>query len=500
VHGDEQTLATRKIPPAAGVAAGVIFLIVSGCRAHSPGSGERAADSADTITIGFGLNPGADPHLGVQSVTGYLAVENLLDVPPDGKPTPSLAESWSTSEDGLTLRLRLAAAKFHDGTPANAQAVREILLAQLPSLLGPAFDDIDHITATSDRDIQFSLKRPSGFLLESLHFSIRKPNPTEVIGSGPFRVSGQIGDSIELRANADYHGGKPYLQRVLITPYNSIRSAWADMLRGRVDMLYEVGTDAIASLQPSSSVRVIAFDRPYAYLVLLNTRKPLLRDPKFRRGLNDAIDRQALVSGVLGGHATAADTAVRPRHWAYDAQLPRFKYEPRVLVAGPHKATLSCLFADPSFEKIALFLQKELDAVGIDLRLEQVTVEQFRNRGGAGDFDALLGDFPVGSALARQYLFWHSGGPINWGQFRSSEVDAALDAVRHASNDAAYKAGFAAFDRAMVNDPPAIFLAWGQRIRAVSRKFWVPEENGRDVLNSLRLWRPATAEQAASQN
>jgi hypothetical protein len=41
------------------------------------------------------------------------------------------------------------------------------------------------------------------------------------------------------------------------------------------------------------------------------------------------------------------------------------------------------------------------------------------------------------------------------------------------------------------DDPPAIFLAWSVRARAVSKRFDVQGEEGRDVLSTLRFWKPA---------
>jgi len=55
----------------------------------------------------------------------------------------------------------------------------------------------------------------------------------------------------------------------------------------------------------------------------------------------------------------------------------------------------------------------------------------------------------------------------------------------------------AAFQRAMVASPPAIFLAWSERARAVSGRFDVHEEPGRDILNTIRQWRRAEAVSAA---
>jgi ABC-type transport system substrate-binding protein len=111
-----------------------------------------------------------------------------------------------------------------------------------------------------------------------------------------------------------------------------------------------------------------------------------------------------------------------------------------------------------------------------------------------------LADYVQGPNLYRPYLFWHSGSPYNWGGYSDKAVDEALDAIRHATNDETYKAGVAAFQRAMVDDPPAIFLAWRERSRAVSARFAVRAEQGADILSSLHLWRPSTEQLAARRN
>ena len=95
--------------------------------------------------------------------------------------------------------------------------------------------------------------------------------------------------------------------------------------------------------------------------------------------------------------------------------------------------------------------------------------------------------------MVRPALWWHSRGPLNCGGYSSAAVDAALESINRAPDDAAYRAGVAAFQRAIVDDPPAIFLAWSERARAVSTRFEVPVEPGRDILSTLRLWRPVGA-------
>ena len=408
---------------------------------------------------------------------------------------PWLATSWSYSDDGLNLRITLQPhASFHDGTPVTAALLRDALVQQLPGALGPAFDDIAEVRAPSSDELVFVFKRRSTLILEGLNFPIHAGNSN--VGTGPFYEAERRGSSITLRAYDSYYAGRPLIDRVVIEPYSSVRSAWADMLRGQVDMVYELGLDAFDLTRSGNDTGVFTFHRPYSYVVILNLRKPTLQSPALRRAFNSAINRDELVSKVLDGHGRSADGPIWPDHWVKPSGLSHFRYEPREAMAG-QKVTFTCLYSDPSFERIALFLHQALQAVGIDVKMELASVEDAMRRVEAGDFDAWLADVGLAPSLFRQYSFWHSGSPYNWGHYANDRVDAALDAVRASRNDEEYKTGVAAFQRAMIDDPPAIFLAWSERARAVNNRFDVHEEPSRDVLNTLRLWRPAVASGAA---
>ena len=473
----------------------ILLAGVLGCR--GPGA-TVSAPGPITLRIGLGLSVGTRPDIGIQQVARNIALQGLVGVGRDGRPRPLLAESWSVSHDGLVWRVRLHAAAFHSGTPANAPLIQRLLQAQLPGALGPAVEDLAEIRTVSDRDLEFSLRQRSTFLLEGLDVLLEEPGST-LSGTGAFYVVHQD-NRLEMRANDTYYGGKPAIARVTIEPFTSVRAAWADMLRGNVDMLYDVGVDALDSIESSKDVKVFTFQRGYAHMILLNVRKPYLSDPRFRRELNAAIDRGALVRDILAGHGSPAEGPVWPHHWAYSANLPRFQYSPHVRDDRSPARRLKCLFVDPSHERLALAVQRQLQAIGVQLDLEMLPGSQVLSRLQSADFDAILADFVQGPNLVRPYLFWHSGGPFNWGRYADTEVDGALDAIRHAADDDAYRSGVAAFQRAIVDDPPAIFLAWRERARAVSRRFDVAAEPGDDVLTAIHLWRPAASGGMARRN
>ena len=362
-------------------------------------------------------------------------------------------------------------------------------MRDLPGHMGPAFDDIREIVATSTDTLEFQLKRPSTFLMDSLDLPIQKPTEPgqPLIGTGPFQVNSSLdGQEVEMVANEAYYAGRPQIDKIVLRRYESIRAAWADMLRGRVDMLYEVGLDAIDLIQPSRNTKLFAFQRPYAYTVILNTRSGVLKNPALRRGLNAAVNRGSLIEQALRGHGVPAEGPVWPHHWAFSPTAQKFEYKPTPLPP----VEFTCVFVDRSHERIALALQQQLQEVGVRLLIEQLPVDKGLERLNSGNFDAFLIDVANGP-LVRPYLSWHSNGPRNYARYSNQSVDAALSRIQHAVDDAEYKAAVAAFQDAIVADPPAIFLAWSERARAVSTRFEVPAEPGRDILSTLRSWRPA---------
>jgi ABC-type transport system substrate-binding protein len=89
---------------------------------------------------------------------------------------------------------------------------------------------------------------------------------------------------------------------------------------------------------------------------------------------------------------------------------------------------------------------------------------------------------------------------LNWGQFGNATVDRALDEVRRASTDEEIGRAINDVQQAFMDDPPAVFLAWSVRARAVTKRFKVQAEEGRDVWSAMRLWKPTTGQQQASRN
>jgi hypothetical protein len=133
--------------------------------------------------------------------------------------------------------------------------------------------------------------------------------------------------------------------------------------------------------------------------------------------------------------------------------------------------------------------------------LQGASRDEIFERASKHQYEAALTEALSGPTLFRPYLVWHSKAPFNFGESGTAAIDAAFDRVRHAGTEDDLRAAVANVQQAFMDDPPAIFLAWSVRARAVSKRFIVhAPEPGRDILSTLRLWKPATDERHASRN
>jgi ABC-type transport system substrate-binding protein len=161
---------------------------------------------------------------------------------------------------------------------------------------------------------------------------------------------------------------------------------------------------------------------------------------------------------------------------------------------GPADTRLrfTCLVAADD-ERIGLVVKRQLADLGVEMSVEIAPVEQLRAAMTRHDFEAVLLDVISGPSIFRPYMVWHSRGTLNRGLYASAKVDAALEQIQHSTDDESYRTGVALFQQSILDDPPAIFLAWTERARAVSSRFDVRgAEPDTDILGTLRLWRSFT--------
>src|SRR5437773_4035180 len=136
-----------------------------------------------------------------------------------------------------------------------------------------------------------------------------------------------------MKSFPSYYRGAPKIDRIVWKSYTTARTAWAAMMRGEIDFLYDVAPDALEFTRNAGSVQDFYFLRNYVHGIVFNSRRPVFRDPRVRRALNYAVDRSTIMDRVFKGRGLAASTPMWPQHWANDVNLPNYTYDPARAVA-----------------------------------------------------------------------------------------------------------------------------------------------------------------------
>jgi peptide/nickel transport system substrate-binding protein len=456
----------------------------------------------------------ASAGLGLGQLTSTLTLEGLTQASAsgDGRALPRLAARWTWEDEGRRLRMHLRpGVTFHDGTPLTSAVAAEALSRAIARpqnrALYSSVADISSVRPDGDLQLVLDLSQPSAFLPEDLGLplSIGSGN----VGTGPFRLVNRGSQELELERFDRYYLGVPEIERVVILPSDNLRTSWTRLLRGEVDMVTDVPPEAIEFIQ-NDDVQVFSFARSYQFLVAFNARSAQFKSAAVRRALNAAIDRNALITKVLQGNGEPATGPLWPEHWAYDKAIPPFGFDPRGAISAldavgfrlsaansdadrpPARLRFTCLLPEDFslLERIGLEVQKQLYDVGVDMQFEVLPAQEFDQRIREGRFEAVLVDMISGPTFGRPFLFWRSAQQfkgLNVFGYENAETERLFQILRASRNEGATRSATSRLQRALLDDPPALFLAWNERARAVRRRFDVGPTD-RDPLFTIWQW------------
>jgi peptide/nickel transport system substrate-binding protein len=431
----------------------------------------------------------------------------------DGRALPRLAESWTWENGGRTLRLKLRpGVVFHDGISLTAivaaEALRRAIARPGNLALYPSLSDITAVRPDGDFQVLIELSQPSAFLPEELDLPL-STGPQNV-GTGAFRLVRRDASGVLLERFEQYYLGAPEIEEIVIRPFDTLRTAWTSLLRGDVDMVTDVPPEAVEFIR-NDEIQVISFARRYQFLVAFNSQKQPFTSPVVRRALNAAIDRNALIENVLQGQGEPATGPLWPKHWAYDPSIQPYSFDPQTAVSlleatgfrirdtartsslPPARLRFTCLLpADFTLlERIGLEVQKQLYDIGVDMQFEVVPAQEYDARIRAGQFQAVLIDMISGPTFGRPFIFWRSARAfkgLNVFGYENPEAERLFQVLRTSMNEAAVRSATRRLQSTLLEDPPALFLAWNERARAVSRRFLVADKADRDPLLTIRQW------------
>ena len=305
----------------------LIFISLAAFIFTLPPFSNYASAQKTTLVLGLHGEPidGFDPVMGWGRYGNPLFQSTLLARDNDLNIINDLAEKWELSPDKQVWTITLKnGVKFNDGTPLTASDV--VFTFNRTAKAGGKADlsNLETATALSPDTLKLCLKQPDSTFINRLITLGIVPEKTydknygrHPIGSGPYQmVSWMEGEQMIAEANPFYYGKKPQFNR-LVFLYAQDDTLLAAAKAGRLDMLVVPPHLGNLSIPGMHRHRVKSVDnRGLMFPMQDDTGKTntngarignsVTCDPAIRRAVNLAVDREALVEGVLDGFGRPA--------------------------------------------------------------------------------------------------------------------------------------------------------------------------------------------------
>jgi peptide/nickel transport system substrate-binding protein len=341
-----------------------------------------------TVTIGSGVDiESADPMVTTSSMSRSVmgAIFDTLVVRDNSMAIqPSLATSWDTPDSSTWVFHLRDGVKFHNGDAFDANAVKFTFArfvdpntkAAQASLLKP----VSSVEVVDPLTVKVTTNGPYAALLPVLADYVYIMDPAVagqdankmVIGSGPYQfVRWQPGQQVVIKANPAYWGAKPQLDQIVLRPIPEAAARLVELQSGGVDIVSPVGPTQYADISKTGANLVKA---PGTIItIMFNLAMKPFDDVRVRQAFNYAVDKQALIAGVLQGAGYPMASVLRQGMTGYDASIQPYPYDPTkakslLTEAGQTNLTVDLGSPDgryPNDKLVAQAVAAQLGQVGV---------------------------------------------------------------------------------------------------------------------------------------
>ena len=520
----------------AGAAAGAYY----STRPQAPSSTTVETTAAPTATTPAIPNPGRfvyatiepmvtlDPHMTVANTDyreTYLMYDRLVTY--RGSSTtaaPMLAKSWDISEDGLTYTFYLNdGAKFHDGTPVDADAVvasfvRALKLGEQGGWASTYAGLLDEksVKAVDRLTVEFNLKdRFAPFIptlavqaLGIVNVPLAMQHETDgdlgkawlsqnEAGSGCFMLKEYAANErIALSAVKDYWGGAPKIDEMIVQIITEASTQRLMLETGEIDGAENIPTIALDEMRKNTDMHVVDDPGFFIMFLILNTRKTLLKDVRVRKAIAHAVDYDSMIRDIVFGRASRLQSSLPKGFPDADETIPLYNYDlekARGLLAdaGYEKGLELNMLIYPSEDwiKIATQLQSTLAEINVKLNIQQYAWPTYIQMLSNGDHDlgmmAWTPDYADPHMQVWFYFYSKNAGPgWNFGFYNNPKVDDLIIAGRSELDATKRQEIYSEIQKVTVDEAPYIWLYQGLGYAGITLRSWVKGY----VFNPLNAW------------
>ncbi|RAT71516.1 peptide ABC transporter substrate-binding protein [Lonsdalea populi] len=468
--------------------------------------------------------------------------EGLVNQDEHGNPVPGVAERWQTSDNRTFTFILRDNARWSNGdpvtakdfvyswrrlvTPANTSSFNwfaslagivnadEILAGKLPpDQLGVVAMDDHTLKVMLSRPVPYFVNLMANFSLFPVHQSTVEKygadwtRPGNLVGNGAFKLDERVvNEKLVLTPNEHYWDhAHTVLRKVTYLPISQESNATKRYLAGDIDITESFPKNQYQKLLKTLPGEVYTPAQLGTYYYAFNTQRAPTSDPRVRKALSYAIDRQVITQKVLGTGEKPAyrlTPDVTSGFTPEQSELEQYSQaelnaQAKALVGaagyGPGKPLkLSLLYNTQETNKqvaiaVASMWKKTL---GVDVKLVNQEWKTYIDNRNSGNFDVIraswVGDYNEPSTFLSLLTTQHSG---NISRFNNAEYDRLMKDSGGQTDGQRLNHEYNQAERILMNEAPIAPIYQYTNARLI--KPWVkgyPINNPEDTAYSQMLY------------
>ncbi len=488
--------------------------------------------------------PSLDPSIAAGSLAAPVLTDlftGLLVRDPESRPMAGSAESWTVSDDGRTYTFQLRPnLRWSDGKPLGAEdfvySFRRLMTPATGSLLAGVFFFIEGargvylqnappetlgVTAPDARTVVIRTEHPVPYLIQMLANLQVAPVPRHVIeqygrdwtkagnmvGNGPYVLAERVPQNyLKLVRNRNFFAADSVtIDEMYWYPTQDLGTSLRRFRAGELDIVLNFPPDQIDWIKANMPEALHVVPQLGSYFLTVNTTHKPFDDPRVRKALSLAIDRDAITEKLLRTGVKPAWSFAPPDFDGYgggiappekDVPLAQRQAEARELLKqagfGPDRPLTVPLIYDTQEEnrKIMVAIAAMWQAIGVKTELSNLEFSALQTRVRAKNYDVARWIYFASFGDASSFLsLLGSRNPNNWPGWASPEYDALLERSDYERDPARRGALLREAETLMMKDYPVIpiYYSVGRRLVSPGVKGWVDSPRGATPTRFLRV-------------
>jgi len=381
-------------------------------------------------------------------------------------------------------------AMFSDGNPVRGEDVARTYASVMNegcnSLYQRGFRErFASVEVLGPKRVRFHLNLPLATFMTDIEFGIVSFHGVTgdgchqpVVGAGPF-VLRELDPQHVLLARNPHFWTPPQMEHIEIKVVRDAAARILMLVGGSADLVQNaVRPDLVDDVVKRPRVKVDSAPSVLLTYMLINNTDPVLRDPRVRKAIALALDRDALIAAKFGGRAVPATGLLPPAHWAYNPAVAKYPHDlarARELLdaaglrPGHNGVRLHLVYktsADAFRVAVARVIAAQLAQVGIEIEIRSFEFATFFSDVKKGNYQIATMQSPEITEPDFYFWFFHSSrwptpkdpdGSNRW-RYKNPAMDRVVEAGRAELDVARRKDLYAEAQRIAAEDLPIIPL------------------------------------------